>query len=105
MTSAPAHSACRQCGREPAEGKTDAAGWCEECRAGVVRRATPLALAAAAAFSVAYLLALWWTGALHSTNFVVFWLAVGALLAFGTYKVARRVAFDVIRSRAARTPG
>jgi len=105
VTSAPAHSACRQCGREPAEGKTDAAGWCEECRAGVVRRATPLAFAAAAAFSVAYLAVLWWTGALHSTNFVVFWLAMGALLAFGTYKVARRVAFDVIRARAARAPG
>jgi hypothetical protein len=98
-------TACRQCGREPADGKTDAAGWCEQCRAGVVRRATPLALAVAAAFSVAYLGVLGWTGALHSTNFVVFWLAMGALLAFGTYKVARRVAFDVIRARAARVPG
>jgi hypothetical protein len=98
-------AACRQCGREPVDGKTDAAGWCDECRAGVVRRATPLAFAAAAAFSVAYLLVLWWTGALQSTSFVVFWLALGALLAFGTYKVARRVAFDVIRARAARVPG
>ena len=105
MTPHDPHAVCRQCGREPAEGKTDAEGWCDECRAGVVRRATPLAFAASTVFSVAYLLALWWTGALHSTNFVVFWLALGALLAFGTYKVARRVAFDVIRSRAARTTG
>lgn len=105
MTSAPPPAACRQCGREPADGRTDAAGWCDACRAGVVRRATPLALAAAAAFSVAYLAVLGWTGALHSTNFVVFWLALGALLAFGTYKVARRVAFDVLRARAARATG
>ncbi|HEU0078683.1 MAG TPA: hypothetical protein VFQ76_13610 [Longimicrobiaceae bacterium] len=105
MTPHDPHAVCRQCGRAPAEGKTDAVGWCDECRAGVVRRATPVAYAVAGAFSVAYLLALWWTGALQSTNFVVFWLALGALLAFGTYKVARRVAFDVIRSRTARSPG
>lgn len=105
MTPAPPLAACRRCGRDPADGKTDAAGWCDECRGGVVRRATPLAFAVTAAFSVAYLLVLWWTGALQSTNFVVFWLALGALLAFGTYKVARRVAFDVIRSRAAHVPG
>ncbi len=105
MTPGSPPTACRQCGREPADGKTDAAGWCEQCRAGVVHRATPLAFAVAVAFSVAYLLLLWWTGALQSTNFVVFWLALGALLAFGTYKVARRVAFDVIRARTARVPG
>ncbi len=105
MSAAASLSACRQCAREPAEGKTDAEGWCAECRAGVVRRATPTAFAVAVAFAVLYLVVLWWTGALESTNFAVFWLALGALLAFGTYKVARRVAFDVIRSRAARSPG
>jgi UDP-N-acetylmuramyl pentapeptide phosphotransferase/UDP-N-acetylglucosamine-1-phosphate transferase len=70
----------------------------------VVRRATPAAFGVAVLFAVLYLLVLWWTGGLESTNFVVFWLALGALLAFGTYKIARRVAFDVIRSRAARSP-
>jgi uncharacterized membrane protein len=64
-----------------------------------------MAFAVAVAFAVLYLLVLWWTGALQSTNFVVFWLALGALLVFGTYKVARRVAFDVIRSRAAHSAG
>ncbi len=104
--SAPAPlAACRQCAREPADGKTDAAGWCGECRAGVVRRATPTAFAVAVVFAVLYLVVLWWTGALESTNFVVFWLALGALLVFGTYKVARRVAFDVIRSRAVHSAG
>ena len=105
MTAHAPHAACRQCGRESADGKADAAGWCAECRAGVVRRATPLALAVAAVFAVLYLVVLAWTGGLQSTNFVVFWLALGALLSFATYKIARRVAFDVIRSRAARSPG
>jgi hypothetical protein len=69
----------------------------------VVRRATPIAFGVTVAFSVLYLLVLQWTGGLASPNFVVFWLALGALLAFGTYKVARRVAFDVIRTRAMRS--
>ena len=105
MTTRDALAACRRCGRAPDEGKLDAEEWCAECRAGVVKRATPVAFAAAVLFAVLYLVALTWTGALESTNFLVFWLALGALLAFGTYKVVRRVAFDVIRSRAARTRG
>ncbi|HEX8274641.1 MAG TPA: hypothetical protein VF615_18535 [Longimicrobiaceae bacterium] len=105
MTSHDALAACRRCGRAPDEGKLDAEQWCAECRAGVVRRATPLAFGIAVLFAVAYLGVLAWTGALQSINFLVFWLALGALLAFGTYKIVRRVAFDVIRSRAAHTRG
>ncbi|HEX2188810.1 MAG TPA: hypothetical protein VHG51_07935 [Longimicrobiaceae bacterium] len=99
-------TACRRCGRETAAGRAEAEGVCAECRAGVVRRATPVAFGVAVLVAVLYLLVLAWTGALASPNFVVFWLAVGALLAFGAYKVTRRVAFDVIRARAMRSdPG
>ena len=105
MTAPDVHAACGRCGRAPEGGKLDAEQWCAECRTAVVRRATPAAFGVAILFAVLYLVVLTWTGALESTNFLVFWLALGALLAFGTYKVARRVAFDVIRSRAARTPG
>lgn len=99
------HPPCRECGRE-IEGKLDPHGWCAECRRRVVRRATPLAVAAAVAVAALYLAGLGRLGALASTNFLIFWLVLGALLAFGTYKVVRRIAFDVIRARAARSnPG
>lgn len=103
MTAPTLSAACRQCGREIAAGKAEADGVCAECRAGVVRRATPVAFGAALLVALLYLLVLTWTGVLASPNFLVFWLALGALLAFGTYKVTRRVAFDVIRARAVRS--
>ncbi|HEV2146251.1 MAG TPA: hypothetical protein VGR37_02420 [Longimicrobiaceae bacterium] len=69
-----------------------------------MRRATPVALGVAVLFALAYLAVATWAGALASTHFVIFWLAVGALLVFGAFKVARRVAFDLFRARAMRTP-
>jgi hypothetical protein len=99
------HAACVRCGRHISEGGGDPAGLCGDCRAGVVRRATPAAFGAALLFAVAYLAIATWAGALASTNFVIFWLAMGALLTFGAFKVARRIAFDVFRARAMRTPG
>lgn len=103
MTSPSPHPSCRECGREVDDGKLDPEGWCAECRRKVVRRATPVAVVVATVMAVLYLVGLGWVGALSSTNFLIFWLALGALLALGTYKVARRVAFDVIRARAARS--
>lgn len=97
-------AACRRCGGEIAAGRADDDdGVCAECRAEVVRRATPVAFAAGVLAALLYLAVLGWTGALATTNFVVFWLALGALFAYGTYKVVRRIAFDVIRTRAVRS--
>lgn len=98
-------SACRNCGREIAEGRADPAGWCAECRGAVVRRATPIAFGVALLVAVVYLSLLTWAGGLESTSFVIFWLALGAFAVFGAFKVARRVAFDLVRSRITREQG
>ena len=98
MTAETPPPVCRNCGREPADGTLGHDGWCAECRTEVIRRATPRAWAAAVAAGVAYLAVAWKAGAFVS-DFVVFWLALGALLVFGTFRFSRRVAFDVIRSQ------
>ncbi len=103
MSAAHPPTACRRCGREPAEGKLDSLGWCAECRGEVVRRATPAAYAAAVVAAAAYLAVMGWAGGFAST-FAVFLLALGAILAFLVFKVARRVAFDLVRARPPRTP-
>jgi len=98
------HAACRNCGREIADGRPDPGGWCAECRAAVVRRSTPIAFGVALAVALVYLLLLTWAGGLESTGFLIFWLALGAFAVFGAFKVSRRVAFDLIRSRMGREP-
>jgi hypothetical protein len=94
---------CRNCGRTRRGEKPDSAGWCAACRAEVVRRATVPAWIATLVFAVLLGAALWWAGAFVS-RFLVMWLALAALAAFGAFKVARRVAFEVVRARGVTPP-
>ncbi|MDB4951622.1 MAG: hypothetical protein JWM27_4271 [Gemmatimonadetes bacterium] len=94
---------CRSCGRRRTGEKPDAGGWCTACRAEVVRRATTPARLATGAFAALEVALLVWAGA-FSSRFLVMWVAVAALLGFAAFKVARRVAFEVVRSRGVTLP-
>ncbi|HLM69027.1 MAG TPA: hypothetical protein VK358_15920 [Longimicrobium sp.] len=90
---------CRVCGRRFGENdKPDAAGWCSQCRGRLVSRSTRVAWAPALVFGLLYGYLLVWGGLLES-RFMVVWIALGVALAWVVFKVARRVAFDVIRGR------
>jgi hypothetical protein len=102
VSTAEAASPCRNCGRMRPPGELTG-GWCAECRAEVVRRATLPARISAAAFAALLMVLLVWLGALES-RFLVLWLALSALAAFAAYKVARRVAFEVVRARGVTPP-
>lgn len=90
---------CRICGREFGEHeKPDANGWCARCRALLVTRSTRLAWVPAILVAVLFYALVAWAGLLGS-RFLVVWLALGLGLAWVAFKIARRVAFDVIRTR------
>ena len=90
---------CRICGRAFGEDeKPDANGWCATCRARLVSRSTRVAVLPALIFAVLFYLLVAWSGVLGS-RFLVVWLALGVALAWVVFKIARRVAFDVIRGR------
>jgi hypothetical protein len=94
---------CPNCGRTRVGETPDPAGWCAACRGEVVRRATRMARVAAVLAAALAALVLGWTGA-FSSLFMVGWLALAALVVYGVFKVARRVAFDVVRSRGVTPP-
>jgi hypothetical protein len=91
---------CRMCGSE-VEGKPDHLGLCAQCRAEVVRRSTSWAVVPALVVAALYFWMLAATGMFQS-RFMVVWVALGAALAYVAFKIARRVLFDVIRSRGVR---
>jgi hypothetical protein len=90
---------CRHCGQAFGEGeKPDPNGWCAKCRALLVSRSTRVAWGPAVVFAILFYLLVSWGGLLGS-RFLVVWLALGVALSWVMFKVARRVAFDVIRAR------
>ncbi|HEX2093881.1 MAG TPA: hypothetical protein VHG28_15870 [Longimicrobiaceae bacterium] len=101
MTTVGTPPVCRNCGREIEDGKLDQEGWCAQCRRGVIRRATLSAIAFGALVAVVYLAGMAWAGGFASV-FMIFLLALGAILVYVAFKVARRVAFDLVRARAMR---
>ena len=94
---------CRNCGHHVTGEVVDHHGWCRACRRVLVRRAAMLAVLPALVLLVLYLWVLDYFGLWDSTFLIVF-LALGAALAYVTFKVARRVLFDVIRSRGLKPP-
>jgi hypothetical protein len=93
---------CSRCATPLAADATpDDNGWCSACRAAVVRRSTRIAYGPAA---VAALLMLWLLTrfGMMESRFVVIWLAIAAAATWLAFKVGRRVAFDVVRSRVRR---
>ena len=91
---------CSKCGKHFRGHKADDAGWCEACRADLIRRSTRQAYLPTAVVAAAFLWLLWWSRLLESP-LMAFWVALGAVLTFVAYKVARRVLFDLLRGRAA----
>jgi hypothetical protein len=94
---------CRNCGQTVKGEKPDTAGWCAGCRAELVRRSSLAAWLPTIVLAVLYLALLWW-GGMFTSRFMIVWLALGVVIALLTYKVARRVFFDVIRNRGVKRP-
>lgn len=94
-------AACRKCGGAFGEAGPDHNGWCAACRAAVVRRASLLAVLPTLLVAGLYFWLLASFGMFES-RFVMLWLALGVALAWVAFKVARRVLFDVVRSRGVR---
>jgi hypothetical protein len=90
---------CTRCGRPFGEADTpDPHGWCADCRARVVRTSSRAALLPA----VGMALLLGWLLLrldLLESRWVIGLLALAGLLVWTTFKVARRVAFEVVSSR------
>jgi membrane-associated phospholipid phosphatase len=92
---------CRRCGAAVGVEGADALGWCSRCRGEVVKRSTTWSVLPALLVGLLYAWLLSYFGMLHS-SFVIVWLALGVGLAWVSFKIARRVWFEVFRSRAAR---
>jgi len=93
---------CRNCGHHVA-GETPDHGWCNACRGTVVKRSSAWAVLPALVVVGLYLWMLGWFG-LYDSMFLIVWIALGAALGWVAFKVARRVFFDVIRSRGVKPP-
>jgi hypothetical protein len=93
---------CENCGR-PAASALDAAGWCARCRAVVVRRATIFARIAAA---LVVLLGGWLLLAVvhPGARSLILWLILLGALCLLVYRLVRRVAFELVRSRGVPPP-
>ena len=92
---------CRQCGDDIQSATADRRGWCEACRHKVVRRAGALAMMPALLIAIGYFYLIDYFD-LFNSNFLIIWIALGVALAYVTFKIARRVFFDVVRARTAR---
>lgn len=94
---------CRNCGLEVPAEDLDPFGWCRECRRVVVRRSTAIAHVASVlvAGGVGYLV-----GSMIASSYRLFavWLILVAAVYFIIFKLVRRVAFEVIRSRGVARP-
>jgi hypothetical protein len=94
---------CANCQREVPNDELDRFRWCGECRRAVVRRAT--FWARLVGIAAAALLAAWILLAISpSGRFVVGWMAIIAATYYLSFKISRRVAFDLIRARGITPP-
>jgi len=94
---------CANCQREIPADELDRFRWCAECRGGVVRRATVWARLIGIAAAV--LLATWIVLAISpSGRFLMGWMAIIAAAYYLSFKIARRVAFDLIRAKGITPP-
>jgi hypothetical protein len=103
MTDVPRGFDCRNCGHHVTGEDADRHGWCQACRAVLVRRSAWLAVIPSLIVLAAYLWVLNRFGLFQSTFLIVF-IALGAALTWVAFKVARRVLFDVIRTRGVKPP-
>lgn len=97
MSEAQPPARCRSCGREFEAADLDAHGWCERCRARVIRKATWVARAVAIVFAVVLgsLIAVF----VQPTRFVAGWMALLVGAYFFVMKVVRRVIVELRLTR------
>lgn len=101
MTGAYDTRRCENCGVEHPAVDLDPGGWCAECRAIVVRRATLIARLLAILGSL--LVGLWVATVIEpGSRFALGWVLIVVAVYYLLYKLARRVSFEVIRSRGVR---
>ena len=94
---------CANCQRERPATELDALGWCVACRREVVRRATLIAHLLGGLAGV--VVGLWIIMVVQpGPRFMLAWLVLVGLVYFVLYKLARRVSFEVIRSRGVPAP-
>lgn len=103
MTDLPRDAACRNCRRPFPAGELDASGWCEKCRAVVIRRATVAAWIAAALVATATAVLLLSLVDVDP-RFLIVWIVLLLAVSLAAFKVAQRVAFEAIRSRGVPPP-
>ncbi|HEX8392549.1 MAG TPA: hypothetical protein VF665_09365 [Longimicrobium sp.] len=92
---------CSACGRHREGERPDDDGRCASCRGVIIRRASLWAWVPAVLLAAGYLWLLLTWDLLESTA-MVFFLALGAGLAFVAWKIGRRVAFDMLVTRSNR---
>jgi hypothetical protein len=92
---------CSQCGKRVTGASADTLRWCKECRGEVVRTSGVWAIFPALLVAAGYF---WLLDAfdLYRSNFVIVFIALGVAIAWVAFKIARRVLFEVIRSRRVR---
>ena len=103
MTELPEEVPCRNCKRPFPEAELDAFGWCEECRAVVIRRATRRAWIAATLVGLLTAVIVF-SLVTADPRFLIVWIVLILAVAFATFKVAQRVAFEAIRRRGVTPP-
>ncbi|MBB4634380.1 hypothetical protein [Longimicrobium terrae] len=89
---------CSACAARKEGERPDDDGRCAACRGSLIRRSSQWAWVPAAVIAAGYLWLLFVWGLLESTA-MVFFLALGAGIAFVAYKIARRIAFDLLVTR------
>ena len=103
MSTAEEQGSCGNCGRRRAVSDLDGAGWCGLCRQMVVTRATFIAHTVAGLVALA--VAIWIVMGVHpGPRFVLVWAILIGAIYFFLFRLTRRVAFEVVRTRGVRPP-
>ena len=93
-------SPCQNCGELNLDTDLDKGGWCQKCRALVVKRSAIAARIVAALVLAAA--AFWVFSAQNLSRFLILWLVLLLGLYALAYKITQRVAFELIRDRGVR---
>jgi hypothetical protein len=91
-------TSCSSCGGPLDGDRADRRALCHACLRRIVRRSTVLAVFPALLVVALYGWLLGWVRMFES-RFLMMWIALGALLGWVAFKVARRVLFEVVRGR------
>jgi hypothetical protein len=88
---------CTNCGRLREPEQLDRQRWCKSCRQNVIQRAARWSRGIALVFTLG--VGIWIAAAIRPTRFLIVWMAILAATYMVVYKIAQRVAFELIRTR------